>query len=204
MRSLTLAPSGELLVAFEGEFALGRIFSVAVVVAVDPASGEELWRFVEGDETTNRSTGGLTVWENLVLYSDGTGQEAVAFDINTREVVWRAPFLPNSFSGLVPPLVKDGVAYFSDTQGGLFAVDARTGTRIWLDDGKTGYFGHAVCGDIVFGITPSGEFHRRADGSFLGYANSPSSDDVVGQVAVADDVLYPSADSGVYAYDCRL
>lgn len=204
MRSLTLVPSGELLVAFEGEFVLGQIFSVAVVVALDPATGEELWRYIDGDETTDNGIGGLTVWEDLILYSATTGQEAVAFDIATREVVWRVPFLPNAFSGLIPPVVKDGIAYFSDTQGGLQAVDARTGAVIWSTERDEGFFGHAVCGDVVLGISPSGQFVRRDNGKLVGYARPRSSDDVIGQVAVADDVLYLSADSGVYAYDCRL
>ena len=204
MRSLALAPTGELLVAFEGEFVLNRILSVAVVIAVDPATGEELWRYVDGDETTNRAISGLTIWDGLVLYSDGTGQEAVAFDLATREVVWRAPFLPNSFSGLFPPQVKDGIAYFTDTQGGLHAVDARTGERIYVAEGRGGFFGHLVCGDVFFGLTPSGDFYRLSDGRLLGTANAPSSDDVVGQVATDGDALYLSSDSGVYAYDCQL
>ena len=204
MRSLTLAPNGDLLVAFEGEFERNVIFSVSVIVAVDPATGEERWRFVDGDETTNKGIGGLTLWEGLALYLSTTGREAVAVDLSTREVVWRAPMGPTAFSGLQPPRVKDGVAYYTDTTGGVYAVDARTGEEVWTTQRPAGFLGQTVCGDLLYADNPIGEFFRLSDGRYVGDAVERDSDDIAGQAAAADDVLYLSADSGVYAFDCRL
>lgn len=147
-----------------------------------------------------RDIGGLTIWEDLMLYSNSTGQEVIAVDRRTRQVEWRAPLTPNSFSGLRPPLVRDGVAYFTDTQGGVFAVDARTGRQRLKTKRPYGYTSHEVCGDIVYGDDILGDVLDRATGRPLG--RPLGTDDVMGQAAVADDVLYLSAESGVYAFDC--
>ena len=200
MRSLTLSPEGDLLVVFEAEFLRNQIFSAVVIVAVDPATGDERWRYVDGDRTTNRSTGGLTIWENLMLYTDGTGQEAVAVDRATRQVAWRVALTPDAFAGVRPPLVRDGVAYFTDTQGGVFAVDARTGQQRWKTRQRFGYQSHEVCGDIVYGNDILGDVLDRATGRPLGRPLGEG--DSMDQAAVADDVLYLSAASGVYAFDC--
>ena len=204
MRSLTLASNGDLLVAFSGEFERNVVFSVSVIVAVDPATGEERWRFVDGDETTDKDIGGLTLWEGLALYVSATGREAVAVDLATREVVWRAPMGPTAFSGEQPPAVRDGVAYYTDTTGGVYAVDARTGAEIWTTQRPAGFFGQTVCGDLLYTDNPIGEFFRLSDGRYVGDAVERDSDDIAGQTASADGVLYLSADSGVYAFDCRL
>ena len=203
MQSLTLSPEGDLLVAFTAEFNPPTIYSATVIAAVDPATGEERWRVVDGDETTNRDTGGLELWEDLILYSDYSGQEAVAISRRTRSVVWRAPFTPGSFSTRRPPLVADGVAHFTDTLGGLYAVDARTGREVWSERWKNGFLSHAVCGDVVFGDDQVGQVFDRRTGRHLGQLFEDPGP-VLGQVAVADDVLYVSASSGVYAFDCNL
>lgn len=200
VRSLTLSPEGDLLVAMEADYMQYVIFSAAVIIALDPATGQERWRYVDGDRTTNRAIGGLTLWEDLMMYSDPTGQEAVAVKRTTQQVVWRAPFAPNAFSTIRPPLVKDGVAYFTDTQGNVFAVDARTGRQRWRTKRPYGFLSHEVCGGIVFGNDQLGDVLDRMTGKPLG--RPLGEDDTVGQAAVADDVLYLSAESGVYAFDC--
>ena len=200
VRSLTLSPEGDLLVAFEAEYVTFSVFSAAVILALDPATGEERWRYVDGDRTTNREIGGLTFFENLMLYSDPSGQQAVAVDRATRQVVWRAAYTPSSFSTFRPPLVEDGVAYFTDTQGGVFAVDARTGQPRWTVKRPYGVLGHEVCGDVLLAYDQIGDVYDRTDGRYLGRLLDDG--DTVGQVATADDVLYVSAASGVYAFDC--
>ena len=203
MRSLTLSPEGDLLVAFTARYALYTTMSATVIAAVDPSTGEERWRFVDGDATTNRDVGELTLWEDLMLYSDGGGQEAVAVSRGTRRVVWRAPFTPGSFSTLRPPYVANGVAYFTDTLGGVFAVDARTGAEVWSVERPYGFTSHAVCGDVVYGDDLIGQVLDRRTGKYLGRMFE-SEDVIPGQTAVADGVLYVSASSGVYAFDCSL
>ena len=204
MRSMTLTPEGDLLVAFKAEYSPPSVYTATVVAAVDPATGAERWRFVDGGPTSSRDVGGLTLWNDLVLYSDVTGQEAVAFDRRTREVIWRAPFTPGSFSTLRPPYVADGVAYFTDTLGGVFAVDARTGAPVWSAERPYGFLSHAVCGDVVFGDDQIGQVLDRRTGRYLGELFDDDRATTPGQVAVADGVLYVSASTGVYAFDCSL
>ena len=201
VQSVALSPEGDLLVAFSAEYDPPSVFSAAVLAAVDPATGEERWRVVDGGPDTDRDTGELEIWGDLVLYSDSGGQEAVAVSRTTRSVAWRAPFTPGSFSTRTAPAVVDGVAYYVDTLGGVFAVDARTGARVWSVKRPGGFFNHLACGDVLFADDQSGAVLDRQSGRFLGaLLNGP--DAIPGQVAAADGVLYLSASSGVYAFDC--
>ena len=204
MQSLTLSPEGDLLVAFTAEFDVPSIYSAAVVIAVDPATGTERWRFVDGDATTDRETGELAFFGDLALYNDFGGQEAVAFDRRTRRVVWRAPYTPGSFSGHAPPYVAGGLAYYVDTLGGVFAVDAATGARVWAVERPYGFVGHNVCGDVVYGDDLIGQVLDRRTGRYLGELFDDDRATTPGQVATADGVLYVSASTGVYAFDCSL
>lgn len=203
MRSLTLSPEGDLLVAFKAEYSPPSIYTATVVAAVDPATGAERWRYVDGGPTTSHDIGELTLWNDLVLYSDPSGAEAVAFDRRTRQVVWRAPYTLGSFSTLRPPYVVDGVAYFTDTLGGVFAVDARTGRSVWTAKAEYGFLSHAVCGDIVYGYDQIGQVFDRRSGRQLGTV-FPDRSTLPGQTITADGVLYVSASTGVYAFDCSL
>lgn len=201
VQSLTLSPEEDLLVAFSAEFVPSQIYSVAVLAAVDPATGEERWRVVDGDETTDRETGDVTLWNDMALYSDSGGQAAVAIDRRTRAVAWRAPFTPGSFSTRRAPAVVDGVAYYTDTLGGVFAVDARTGARVWAVQRPYGFLNHEACGDVVYGDDQIGAVLDRATGRFLGDLFADRAREL-GQSAVADGVLYLSTSAGVTAFDC--
>lgn len=204
MRSLTLATTGDLLIGFEGEFAQNQIFSVSVVIAVNPATGEERWRYVDGNETSNKGMSEIAVANDLAIYSSTTGREIVAFSLNTREVKWRSPFGPTAFSGTQAPAVVDGVVYYTDTTGGVYAVRAETGEEVWTTQRPAGFTGQDACSEIVFGSNAIGEFFERSSGDYLTDAVERDSDDVVGQAAASDGVFFVSANSGVYAYDCRL
>lgn len=201
LRSLTLSPEGDLLAAVVSIFPpLGGISNAAAVIALDPATGAERWRYQDGDATTYRNIGGLTMFEDLVLYNDNTAQEAVAFSRTTREVVWRAPWTPTFVGTLRPPQVADGVAYFADGAAATFAVDARTGRHRWRTDLEGGAYSLEVCGPVVLMNNGPVEVLDRATGRPRG--RLLADDDEAGQMAVADDVAYISAESGVYAFDC--
>lgn len=202
-RSLTLSPEGDLLVALETQYPPRfSTESATVIIAVDPATGNERWRYQDGDRTTDRGIGGLTLWEDLVLYSDATGGEAVAFNRTTRQVVWRAPWEPSFLGTLRPPIVADGVAYFTAGDGRAYAVDARTGARRWatgISEGG-GYRSHEVCGPVVLANNGPVEILDRATGRRRGKLLRDG--DSAGQMAVADGFVYVSARSGIYAFDC--
>lgn len=201
LRSLTLSPEGDLLVALVALFGpSGAAGEAAAVVALDPATGAERWRYQDGGAGTYGGIGGLTLWDDLALYNDGQGFAAVAFSRSTRAVVWRAPWTPGYAGTLRPPLVADGVAYFADGNGTTFAVDARTGARRWQTDRDGNARSLEVCGPVVLMNNGPVEVLDRATGRPRGRLLSDG--DTAGQTAVADGVVYVSATSGVYAFDC--
>ena len=200
-RSLTLTPEGDLLIAFDAQFIAGSRFSAAAVIAVDPATGVERWRFVDGDATTSRSPGDLTLSGDLVLYSDATGKEAVAFSRRTRQIVWRAPWTPGFIGTQRAPLVAEGVAYFTDGGGGAFAVDAATGTRRWATQPSTGgFFSHEVCGPVFLGNNGPVEVIDRADGRSRGRLFPD--DETALMMATDGAQAFVSTTKGIYAFDC--
>lgn len=201
VNSLTLSPEGDLLVALVAQFGInGSGGQVATVVAVDPATGAERWRYQDGGAGSFGGIGGLTLWEDLVLYNDTYGFAATAFDRTTREVVWRAPWTPTYSGTIRPPLVADGTAYFADGAGTTFAVDARTGVQRWRTDRDGNARSLEVCGPVVLMNNGPVEVLDRATGRPRG--RLLADDDTAGQTAVADGVAYVSATSGVYAFDC--
>ena len=200
IRSLTLS-EGDLLVALEGEYDPNAIFSKAVIVALDPATGQERWRYEDGGPTTNRAVGGVTAWDGLLLYTDATGQEVVAVSRATREVVWRRPWEQGFLGGLRAPVVRDGVAYWAAGDSHVYAADARTGAEVWRVKPEIGsYRSHEVCGSVVLANNFALSVVNRLDGSVRGILFD---DEQVGQMAVADGMAYVSTERGVYAFDCE-
>ena len=191
----------DLLVAMDANYSENGFFSSSVVVALDPATGEERWRFEDGGPKTDKSIGSLTAWEGLVLYSDGR-DEVVAFDRESREVVWRFPADGLGFLGTRrAPEVADGVAYWATGDNRFYAADARTGERVWSVEPEFGsYVNHVVCGPVVLGNNSALTVVRRSDGDVRRILFE---DELVGQLAVADGFAYVSTEAGVYALDCE-
>lgn len=198
IRSLTLSPEGDLLVAVEARQDGNR--SAAVVVALDPVTGAERWRFRDDGPDGRSMIGGISFFENLMLYSDASGGQVVAVDRATRQVAWRAP--GGGILSFRPPDVIDGMAYWHSGDEHLYAADARTGAVAWRVRPRRGSFvNHAACGRYVFGASIHDLWAvRRDDGATVAkLVDGPE----VGQLTVADDVLYVSTTEGVTAYDCR-
>lgn len=198
IRSLTLSPEGDLFVAVEARQDGNR--SAAVVAALDPATGTERWRFRDDGPDGRSEIGGISFFENLMLYSDASGGQVVAVDRATRRVVWRAP--GGGILSLRPPDIVDGMAYWASADEHLYAADARTGAVHWRVRPRRGSFvNHAACGRYVVGASIHDLWAvRRADGATVGrLVDGPE----VGQLTVADDVLYVSTTAGVTAYNCR-
>lgn len=198
VRSLTLSPEGDLLVAIEARQDGNR--SAAVIVALDPATGDERWRFRDDGPDGRSMIGGLSFFENLMLYSDASGGQVVAVNRATREVAWRAR--GGGILSFRPPDIVDGTAYWHSGDHHLYAADARTGAIRWRVSPRPGSFvNHAACGRYVFGASIHTLWAvQRSNGATVGRVIA---DEEVGQLTVADDVLYVSHARGVTAYDCR-
>ena len=192
---------GDLFVSFSGEYDPPAIYSAAVVAALDPATGAERWRVVDGGPETDREGSALSFAGDLVLYTDSGGQETVAVSRSRRAVAWRAPYTPGSFSGNAAPVVVGGRVYYADTLGGVFAVEAATGRPVWSAERPGGFFTQLACGGLLYADDQTGALFDLGTGRHLGpLLGDPEA--IPGQAASADGVLYLSASSGVYAFDC--
>lgn len=111
----------------------------AVCIAYDPLTGEEVWRIVQGEDSTIASP----VSENGIVYflpgfvtgADGEkSAELLAVnpdgkgDIAATNILWRfrLPVLQ-----LSTPLIKDGLIYMIDTRNMLYCFDAKTGAVVY-------------------------------------------------------------------------
>ncbi|MFF5534741.1 PQQ-binding-like beta-propeller repeat protein [Streptomyces cinerochromogenes] len=120
----------------------------------DTATGAQLWTKKLGDDWSWRPT----VSDGLVLLP---GERLTAVDLKTGATRWTLS--PAGRRGFYNPTVIDGVLYAGDHDRGIWAVDVRTGKKIWLCEendrgapevflkyGKTLYCGaQAVGGGVV-------------------------------------------------------
>ena len=91
----------------------------------DTATGRQLWTKKIGDDWSWRPT----VANGLVFLP---GDKLRAVDADTGTTVWTLG--PNGRRGFKNPTVIDGVLYASDYDDGVWAVNVKTGKRIWLCD----------------------------------------------------------------------
>lgn len=102
----------------------------AWLVALDKASGRELWRVV-----MPRYTGGALIrgapafWHNLVLFTSAGGY-AYAVDRTTRAVVWQHTPQPLHTTVAQAEVVGD-VVYIDGGDGNIYALGAADGVERW-------------------------------------------------------------------------
>jgi outer membrane protein assembly factor BamB len=113
----------------------------AVCIAYDPNTGKEIWRVVNGAESTIAmpiSENGVVFWyagymvagdgtsftELLAVNPDGTG------DITGTNVIWKKRD-ELSRNQCLTPVIKDGLIYTVNTRNILMCLDANTGEEIW-------------------------------------------------------------------------
>jgi outer membrane protein assembly factor BamB len=113
----------------------------AVCIAYDPNNGKEIWRVVNGAESTIAmpiTEKGIVFWyagymvagdgssftELLAVNPDGTG------DITGTNVIWKKRD-GLSRNQCLTPVVKDGLIYTVNTRNMLMCLDAVTGEEVW-------------------------------------------------------------------------
>ena len=113
----------------------------AVCIAYDPNTGKEIWRVVNGAE----STIAMPVSENGIVYSycgfmegsdgkkytelmainpDGNG------DVTTSKVIWKKRE-ELSRNQCLTPVIRDGLIYTVNTRNIMMCIDAKTGKEVW-------------------------------------------------------------------------
>jgi len=111
----------------------------AACIAYNPETGEEVWRVVQGED----STIAMPFFENGVVYfytSYVTPKEGEKYcellavdpggsgDVTKTHVLWR---LKSPILQLLTPLIKDGLIYTIDTMNNLYCIDAKTGKTVY-------------------------------------------------------------------------
>ncbi|HEX7494559.1 MAG TPA: PQQ-binding-like beta-propeller repeat protein [Bacteroidales bacterium] len=113
----------------------------AVCIAYDPNNGKEIWRVVNGAESTIAmpiTEKGILYWyagfivnsdgfkftELLAVNPDGSG------DITATNVLWKKTD-ELSHNQCLTPVIKDGLIFTINTRNILMCIDAATGEEIW-------------------------------------------------------------------------
>ncbi len=109
----------------------------AVCIAYDPMTGKEIWRIVQGEDSTISMplTDGKLVYFYTSFVSIGDNRYAELFavdptgngDITTTHIRWRMKALILQLS---TPIVKDGLLYTVDTKNEMMCIEASSGDHL--------------------------------------------------------------------------
>jgi outer membrane protein assembly factor BamB len=111
----------------------------AVCIAYDPGTGQEIWRFVQGTDSTISmpfaENGKVFFYTSFVHPPEGKDYcELIALnpegkgEIEGTDILWRrkSPVLQ-----LLTPLIMDGLIYTVDSENNLLCLDAATGEAVY-------------------------------------------------------------------------
>jgi outer membrane protein assembly factor BamB len=113
----------------------------AVCIAYEPDTGREIWRVVNGAESTISmpvSEKGIVYWYSgpemgaggqntnymYAVNPEGSG------DITDTNVLWKKKE-PQSQNQMLTPVIRDGLIYTVTTRNMLMCIDASNGTEVW-------------------------------------------------------------------------
>lgn len=113
----------------------------AICQALDPGNGEEIWRLVDGAETTAAMPfvekgvlfwyAGFNIGSDGVQYSDLLAvNPAGKGDITGTNIIWKKKDESPS-NQMLSPVIKDGLIYTVTTKNILMCIDAKTGEEVW-------------------------------------------------------------------------
>jgi outer membrane protein assembly factor BamB len=111
----------------------------AVCIAYNPETGEEVWRVVQGEDSTISmpfsEDGIVFFYTGFVTPKEGeTYAELFAVDptgsgdVTNSHILWR---MKTPTLQLLTPVIKDGLIYTVDTKNNLFCIEAKTGKAVY-------------------------------------------------------------------------
>jgi outer membrane protein assembly factor BamB len=180
----------------------------AVCCAYNPETGEEVWRVVEGEDSTIAmpiaengivyfypgfisDSGGEKIAELLAVNPDGKG------DITKTNILWKfkSPILQ-----LSTPLIKDGLIYTIDTRNMLYCLDAKTGAEIYSKKLKQKYNSSQVFanGNIYFTSVKGETMVIKAGRDLQIVAENKLPGEVYATPAIARNSIFMRTDSKLY------
>lgn len=93
--------------------------------ALDTDTGDILWKesLGVGDPVKNNKSGAPMIYENKIYVGSPITKTFYAYDLKTGKKLW--DFENEMIKA--PPVAKDGIVYFSNLEGFVYALDAETG-----------------------------------------------------------------------------
>jgi outer membrane protein assembly factor BamB len=180
----------------------------AICQAFDPETGQEIWRIVQGIDSTIAmpieenglvyfipgfmdSPDGEKYSELIALNPDGKG------DIAKTNVLWRfkTPILQ-----LLTPVIHNGLIYTIDTQNMLSCIEAKTGEVLYSQRMKAKHYSSPICvaGRIYF-TSSKGETTVIKEGRKLEVeAVNQLPGEVFATPAILRDVILLRTDKSLY------
>ena len=113
----------------------------ALCIAYDPETGKEIWRVVDGAE----STIAMPITENGVVYwytgfmVAGDGSNYTDFlavnpdgkgDITSTNILWKKRDAL-AHNQMLTPVIRDGLIYTVNSRNTMMCIDAKTGEEVW-------------------------------------------------------------------------
>lgn len=178
----------------------------AVCMAYDAMTGKEVWRIVQGVD----STIAMPIYEDGILcfytsFVEPPNEEKYAEllavnpsgegDISKTNILWRykTPIIQ-----LLTPLIKDGLIYTVDTKNVLMVIEAKTGNIVWSKKMNAKYNSSPVYADgKVYLTSVKGEtLVLKAGRSFEQLAENSLAGEIYSTLAILrNSILYRNASS---------
>lgn len=181
--------------AREDETATGSL-SGSLMVALDAATGQELWRY---ETTENRSAfvAEPLLLTDAVIVNDFLWGQVIALDPTTHAVRWRTR---THFARIT----TDGSwLYGGGNDGDAHAINAADGVVEWTVPLGSSASGVALCGGQMW--EQNGNLHRvdPATGTETGRFGTTGLDTFVSDIGTADNRVFVAGGPYVRAFDCR-
>ncbi|MDN6409213.1 MAG: PQQ-binding-like beta-propeller repeat protein [Tetragenococcus halophilus] len=99
-----------------------------MIYAMDTETGEVLWeeRLGTGAGVANNKSGAPMIYEGKIYVGSPVTKTFYAYELKTGQKIWEFENQPIK----APPVAKDGIVYFSNVKGEVYALNAKTGDVI--------------------------------------------------------------------------
>jgi outer membrane protein assembly factor BamB len=96
--------------------------------AMDTESGEIIWKesLGVGEMVSNNKSGAPMIYEGTIYIGSPIAKAFFAYDLKTGKKLWE--FEDEVIKA--PPVAQDGIVYFSNAKGFVYALDAKTGEEL--------------------------------------------------------------------------
>jgi outer membrane protein assembly factor BamB len=176
--------------------------SEAWLVALDVATGRELWRYVQPAYTGGVNVQGAPGFAgNLVIFAT-VGGHITAIDRTTHNVVW-ASAPETRFATVTQAEVVDNVVYADGGDERLYALSAATGSVLWSSPT------FSASEDLL--VTPKAIYHvnggkirivNRANGRIVATVGVQDLDDAIeSPPAFADGAIFVNVTAAAWSFD---